>query len=66
MQAEGSDGYGIYLVFWFGLDVAKPPARQDGRAPPSTAAQLEEMLATDLPEDLKGRVRIIVFDVSKP
>jgi hypothetical protein len=64
-QAEGSDGYGIYLVFWFGLDVAKPPARADGKELPSTASLLESMLTTDLSQDVRGQLQIIVFDVSK-
>lgn len=59
-----SDGYGIYLVLWFGPDHVKtPPAR--GRRPGSPEElrrQLEDQLA---PRD-RLKIRVIVIDVSAP
>lgn len=61
---EGADGFGIYLVFWFGNDVEPTPARPDGTDGPMSAVDLEAMLASDLPLDLRARTDVIVFDVS--
>lgn len=62
-EAEGSDGYGIYLVFWFGLDRGKLPARPDGNLPTS-AEDLERRLVADLCSRDREQVSVIVFDVS--
>jgi hypothetical protein len=64
--APGADGLGVYLVFWFGNDAAPTPARPDGKAGPTSGAELEAMLIEDLSPDLKGRTEIVVFDVSNP
>lgn len=63
--AEGSDGYGIYLVFWFGTDVGKLPGRKDKAELPETAPELEKMLIADLSPQDREQIRVIVFDVSK-
>jgi hypothetical protein len=60
----GADGFGIYLVFWFGNEQSRTPARPDGTTGPSSAPELEGMLANDLPVDLKQTTDIVVFDVS--
>lgn len=62
--AEESDGYGIYLVFWFGIEDHKPVTRAD-KATPASAAELETMLRADLGAQLRERISVIVFDVSK-
>jgi hypothetical protein len=62
--APGADGLGIYLVFWFGNDVGTTPARPDGRPEPTSGIDLEDMLVSDLPGDLRGRTDVLVFDVS--
>lgn len=64
-RTEGSDGLGIYLVFWFGVDAQRLPAHPRGLPLPSTAEQLEEMLRADLAPDVRERIRVLVFDVSK-
>jgi len=61
----GADGYGIYLVFWFGTEFSIP-ARSDGREAPSSAEGLEVMLLDDIPTPLKGKLEVIVLDVSRP
>lgn len=63
-QTRGSDGFGIYLVFWFGNDIGKPPSRPDGRRADS-ARQLESLLNEDLPVETRNYIRVIVFDVSR-
>jgi hypothetical protein len=60
----GADGFGIYLVFWFGDDRSLTPPRPDGGARPTSAIELEAMLARDLPAYLQARTDVIVFDVS--
>jgi hypothetical protein len=51
----GADGFGIYLVFWFGNEASPAPSRPDGGDGPNTAIELETMLAGDLSADLKKR-----------
>lgn len=62
----GADGLGIYLVVWFGTDVSQTPPRPDGRPRPSSASELVSMLVSDLPDELRVRTDVIVFDVSRP
>jgi hypothetical protein len=64
--APGADRMGIYLVFWFGNGASPTPARPDGEAGPNSGAELEAMLAEDLPAHLTGLTDIVVFDVSDP
>lgn len=63
---DAADGFGIYLVFWFGNEASPTPARPDGSNGPTSASELEKMLAADLPPDLRSRTDVIVFDVSNP
>jgi hypothetical protein len=64
--AEGADGDGIYLVFWFGNEASPTPARPDGSDGPRSARELENMLVCDLSPDLRARTDVIVFDLSDP
>ena len=61
----GADGYGIYLVFWFGnTEHCRPtPGEQ---SPPKSAAQLEDRLRDPLSEEEKRKISICVIDVAKP
>lgn len=63
-RAPGASGFGIYLVFWFGSGFA-PPKRGDRRKPKAIEA-VRAILRTDLPDDLRERLSIMVFDVSVP
>ncbi|KZL00517.1 MULTISPECIES: hypothetical protein [unclassified Pseudovibrio] len=63
---EGACGYGVYLVFWFGADERATPARPDGRARPKNAQELEKLLISDLPAEMKDTISVFVLDVSKP
>lgn len=64
-MSPGAARTGVYLVLWFGADQDLPP-RPDGGAKPTTAADLERMLKSDLPEDLVDSIEVVVFDVSDP
>ena len=58
----GADGYGIYLVFWFGAkDCQMPPSGKR----PTSAYELQERLMDTLSPDEKFKISICVIDVSK-
>lgn len=58
-----TDGYGIYLVLWFGgEDVPSPPS---GRRP-SSPLELTEMLKQNLSTDEARKISVRVIDVTKP
>lgn len=59
----GTDGFGIYLVFWFGGK--NMPLPQEGGKPRS-AAELEERLRSTLTLDEGRRIRVIVVDCALP
>lgn len=58
-----ADGYGIYLVFWFGADITQSPP--SGKRPGS-AAELEDRLRASLTADEKRKISVCVIDVSNP
>ena len=58
-----TDGYGIYLVFWFGAEGCQMPP--SGKRPTS-AHELQERLLDTLSPDEKFKISICVIDVSKP
>ena len=58
-----SDGHGIYLVFWFGIENQhKTPS---GIESPKSATEVEELLRQRLSEQEKRKILICVVDVSK-
>jgi predicted NACHT family NTPase len=60
-------GFGIYVVFWFAAkDPWKAPPPPNGQTQPASALQMERMLIASLPDAMKGRVAVIVIDVSGP
>lgn len=62
-----ADDHGIYLVFWFGSVAGKNlPAHPDGLPRPSSPEELERVLKDRLPDIEKGRIAVVVIDVSKP
>ena len=62
-QDPATDGYGIYLVFWFGADGAPPPP--DG-SPPRSGPELEARLTESLSAAEARRIVVRVIDVGKP
>ena len=61
----GSDGYGIYLVLWFGnAEQCRPTP---GTQPPARSAlELKEQLCSQLSSDQKRKISVCVIDVAKP
>lgn len=58
-----TDGYGIYLVLWFGGEKVPPPS--SGRRP-SSPQELREMLERSLSIDESRKIAVRVIDVTKP
>ncbi|MCI5208616.1 MAG: hypothetical protein D3910_07445 [Candidatus Electrothrix sp. ATG2] len=69
MYAKDSDadGYGIYVVFWFGKKrpktIPKPP---DGINRPDSAVELESTLKTFVPDEHTECIKVVVLDVTSP
>lgn len=63
VRDPGTDGYGIYLVFWFGGKGMRPPP--DGKKPRS-AEELEDRLRGTLKLEEKHRIFICVIDCAPP
>ncbi len=58
-----TNGYGIYLVFWFGKDHTQPPP--SGTRPDSPTV-LEKQLKATLSEDEARKISVCVIDASNP
>ena len=58
-----SDGYGIYLVFWFGKDLTQPPP---AGALPNCPSELRTGLEAALTWDERRKISVVVIDVSRP
>ena len=57
-----TDGYGIYLVFWFGDGKVRSSPQ---RGKPSTPQQLQEWLEASLTEPDRSKISVCVVDVSR-
>ena len=57
-----TNGYGIYLVFWFGKDCTQPPP---SGTRPDSPQELEERLKARLSEDEARKISVCVIDVSQ-
>ena len=58
-----SDGYGIYLVFWFGADSMRVVSPDGGI--PQGATELENLLEKRLNPELSKRIHIVIIDVAR-
>ena len=58
-----TDGYGIYLVFWFGKDRTQPPP---SGTRPTNAEELKKRLEATLSPDEARKISVCVIDVSRP
>tara|TARA_R110000751_G_scaffold307911_1_gene435141 strand:+ start:64848 stop:68807 length:3960 start_codon:yes stop_codon:yes gene_type:complete len=59
-------GYGIYLVFWFGIISAKRlKNRKRGKEQPKTSDELCNMLIEDSLAAQSGRIKIVVIDIER-
>ena len=62
----GTDGYGIYLVFWFGkIDGYRTPPPPSGTRP-ANAEELKNRLEATLSPDEARKISVCVIDVSRP
>ncbi|MDP2819445.1 MAG: hypothetical protein Q8O29_14500 [Polaromonas sp.] len=57
-----SDGYGIFLVFWFGG--TGQPVAGDGGTKPKTASELQERLQRTVPAGYENKITVLVVDCS--
>ncbi|WP_292993611.1 hypothetical protein [Nitrosomonas sp.] len=64
VRDPGTDGYGIYVVFWF--DGEGMPSPVDGGKKPTTAPELENRLKQTLTSEEMHRIRICVIDCALP
>ena len=62
-QDPATDGYGIYLVFWFGTNDTPPPP--DG-PPPRCGRELEGRLTESLSAARARRIAVCVIDAATP
>ena len=58
-----TEGYGIYLVFWFGKDRTPPPP---SGTRPTNAEELKKRLEATLSPDEARKISVCVIDVSRP
>ena len=58
-----TDGYGIYLVFWFGKDRTQPPP--SGTRPANSEELKKRLYATLSPNEAR-KISVCVIDVSRP
>ena len=61
-SAPDTDGYGIYLVFWFGKEYTQ--ASEEGR--PANPEGLKKRLEATLSPDEARKISVCVIDVSRP
>jgi hypothetical protein len=59
-----SDGYGIYLVLWFGGEDQKPAG--DGGKKPRSPDELRERLQNHVPKDKQSQIHVVVLDLHWP
>lgn len=59
----GADGYGIYLVFWFGRKFCQA---SESAPRPKSANELEKLLRDTLSADEARKISVCVIDVAKP
>ena len=62
----GTEGHGIYLVFWFGDTEGCRPAPPEAGSPTVSSVELENRLASTLSADEKRKIKVRVIDVSAP
>ncbi len=62
-RETASDGYGIFLVFWFTGNLKAAPS--DGGQKPKTPKELQQRLAATLPEELRHKIAVLIVDCSK-
>ncbi|MGZ0020603.1 hypothetical protein [Nitrosomonas sp. wSCUT-2] len=64
VRDPGTDGYGIYVVFWFGGNGM--PSSSGGGRKPRSAQELEDCLQQTLSLEEKHRIQVCVIDCALP
>ena len=63
----GADGYGIYLVFWFGNEAQWLPTREpSAESRPTSRTELQDMLEAQLSDTEARKISVCVIDVARP
>lgn len=62
-RETSSDGFGIYIVFWFG---AVKVSSRDGAGPIHTPQELQQRLTATVPKALRYKITVLVVDCSQP
>ncbi len=62
-REASSDGFGIYIVFWFG---GTKVTSHDGAGPIATPHELQQRLTATVPKALRYKISVLVIDCSKP
>ncbi|UJO99574.1 MAG: hypothetical protein LZF64_10280, partial [Nitrosomonas sp.] len=65
VRDPGTDGYGIYVVFWFGGNGMLPPSPDSGKKSHS-AQELEDCLRQTLSPEETHRIQVCVIDCALP
>lgn len=63
-REPASEGYGVFLVFWFSGNMKSAPT--DGGARVKTPQELQLRLSATVPKALKHKIAVLVVDCSKP
>jgi len=61
-KSKNTDGYGIYIVLWFGGRLQKPAS--DGGKKPTSPNELKDRLSAIIPIEMQTRIYVRVIDVS--
>ena len=62
-RETASEGYGIFMVFWFTGNLKAAPT--DCGAKPKTPQELQQRLAATVPEELRHKIAVLVVDCSR-
>lgn len=65
-RSPGSEGHGVYLIFWFGVGAGPVPKIPTGVGSITTAQALQDALRARQPKALKLLIDIVVIDVAPP
>ena len=61
-----TEGYGIYLIFWFGKHGQKETPPPPSGTRPANAEEMKEKLEATLSQDQARKISVHVIDVSRP
>lgn len=61
-----TQGRGVYLVLWFGVEYYAKITPKDGGNKPKTAAELQTRLVATMTPEQQKLIDVFVLDVSKP